>query len=184
MDRKKISKDNYHKCSPFRATSHTQPRADMLCRNLRHAHHLEMGLTHIPASRETLFILCHVRIHVDFSSSTIQSFGSLDLHLCSGWSRLVRPMRDLRMQWSEAFDLMCEVALRWATNYVSRWWIVWVVTLIEVLFGMDNGTKEWWNYISSSLVTLLVAMRMLLHVCVCVSLSGKGSPSHACGSGV
>ena len=43
------------------------------------------------------------------------SFGPLGLHLCV-WSELERsppfqPMRALRLQWSRAFSLVCEVAL-------------------------------------------------------------------------
>ena len=38
---------------------------DTVCRNL------EMGLTHILANHETLCIVCHVGIHVDFSSMII-----------------------------------------------------------------------------------------------------------------
>jgi hypothetical protein len=37
-------------------------------RNLRHAHLLEVGMMKIPGDHETLSILRHVGLHVDFSS--------------------------------------------------------------------------------------------------------------------
>jgi len=40
----------------------------MISRNLCHAHFLEVGLTKIPGDLETLSIVCHVGLHVDFSS--------------------------------------------------------------------------------------------------------------------
>jgi hypothetical protein len=43
---------------------------NMVCPNLRQAYLLEVGLTSILANHETLFIVCHVGIHVDFSSRT------------------------------------------------------------------------------------------------------------------
>ena len=40
----------------------------MVSRNLRQAHLLEVGLTKIPGDHETLSIIRHVGLHVDFSS--------------------------------------------------------------------------------------------------------------------
>ena len=40
----------------------------MVSRNLRQAHLLEVGLTKIPGDHETLSIVRHVGLHVDFSS--------------------------------------------------------------------------------------------------------------------
>ena len=41
---------------------------EMVSRNLCQAHLLEVGLTKIPGDHETLSIVRHVRLHVDFSS--------------------------------------------------------------------------------------------------------------------
>ena len=46
-------------------------------RNLRQTHLLEVGLTKIPGDHETLSIIRHVGLHVDFSSMK----SSLGLHL-------------------------------------------------------------------------------------------------------
>ena len=85
---------------------------NMVCWNLCHAYLLEVGLMQIPTNHDTLSIVCHVEIHVDFSFMII----TLDLHLRVwselGRSRPFRPMRDLRLQWSRAFSLECEGALR------------------------------------------------------------------------
>ena len=40
----------------------------MVSWNLREAHLLEVGMKKIPADHETSFIVCHVALHVDFSS--------------------------------------------------------------------------------------------------------------------
>ena len=34
--------------------------------NVRQAHLLEVGLTKIPGYHETLFIVCHVGLHINF----------------------------------------------------------------------------------------------------------------------
>ena len=47
----------------------------VVSRNLRHAHLLEAGLTKIPRDHETLSIVHHVGLHVEFSSMK----SSLDL---------------------------------------------------------------------------------------------------------
>jgi hypothetical protein len=39
----------------------------MVSRNLREADHLEVGLTKVQGDHETLSIVCHVRLHVNFS---------------------------------------------------------------------------------------------------------------------
>ena len=62
------------------------------------------NLMHSPSCRT----LCRLFIHEVF-------FGPLGLHLCV-WSEFgrsppSRPMRAIRMQWSWAFSLVCEVAL-------------------------------------------------------------------------
>ena len=78
---------------------------------MRQAHLLEVGMTKIPGDHNTLAIVRHVGLHVEFSSTK----SSLGLHLCV-WNELgrsppFRPMRALRLQWSFAFNLVCEVAL-------------------------------------------------------------------------
>ena len=83
----------------------------MVSRNLCQAHLLEVGLTKFPRNHESLSIIHHVGLHVDFSSMK----SSLGLHL-RVWSELggsppFWPMRALRLQWSWAFSLVCEVAL-------------------------------------------------------------------------
>ena len=40
----------------------------MVSRDLCQAHLLEVGLTKIPRDHESLFIVCHVGLHIDFSS--------------------------------------------------------------------------------------------------------------------
>jgi hypothetical protein len=40
----------------------------MVSQNLRHTHLLEVGLTKIPGDHETLPIVRHKRLHIDFSS--------------------------------------------------------------------------------------------------------------------
>ena len=44
---------------------------DMVCQNLRHAYILEVDLMQIPTNNSTLSIVCHVEIHVDFSSMIV-----------------------------------------------------------------------------------------------------------------
>ena len=80
---------------------------DMVCWNLCHAYPLEVDLTQIPTNHETLSIVCHVGIYVDFSSTTISLLVWSDL----GRSWPFWPMRNLGMQWARAFSLVCEVAL-------------------------------------------------------------------------
>ena len=43
-------------------------KKNMVSRNLRQAHLLEVGLTKIPGDHETLSIVRHVELHLDFSS--------------------------------------------------------------------------------------------------------------------
>ena len=52
----------------------------MVSRNFRQAHLQELGLMQIPRGRETLSIVRHVGLHLDFSSIEI-FFGPLGLHL-------------------------------------------------------------------------------------------------------
>ena len=47
----------------------------MVSRNLHEAHLQEVGLTQIPVDRAPLSIVCHVGLHVDFSSTNF--FGVL-----------------------------------------------------------------------------------------------------------
>jgi hypothetical protein len=91
----------------------------MVSRNLRHVHLLEAGLMenskrpwnvmHSPPCRTP----CRLFTHEVF-------FGPLGLHLRVwselGWSPPFQPMRALRLQWSWAFSLVCEVALRSSTS--------------------------------------------------------------------
>ena len=44
---------------------------DMVCWNLHQAYLLRMGLVQIPTDHETMFIVYHVRVHVDSSSTII-----------------------------------------------------------------------------------------------------------------
>ena len=60
----------------------------MVSRNFRQAHLQELGLMQIPRGRETLSIVRHVGLHLDFSSIEI-FFGPLGLHL-RVWSELGR----------------------------------------------------------------------------------------------
>ena len=51
----------------------------MICRNLHQANLLEVGLMQIMEDHETLSIVSHVRLHVDFSSVDF-CFAPLGLH--------------------------------------------------------------------------------------------------------
>ena len=106
-------------------TGHKALESDMVLRNLHEAYLLEVGLTHFMANHETISIVCHLEIHMDFSSiikvtswfSFTQTwmgacsyvpcsclylihdsfFGTLGLHLIV-WSELGRswPFRQMR----------------------------------------------------------------------------------------
>jgi len=86
---------------------------DMVCYNLRHACLLKVNLVFL-ANHETKFFYSPT-CRKSFKLFTHDSFlGPLGLHLLV-WSELgrskpFRPMRDLTMQWSCAFSLVCEVA--------------------------------------------------------------------------
>ena len=86
---------------------------DAVCWNLCRACLLEAGLMQILGYHETFLMVCHVEICVDFSSK-INFFGPSGLHLLMwselGQSRPFWPTRDLRMQWSLAFNPVWEVA--------------------------------------------------------------------------
>jgi hypothetical protein len=92
----------------------------VVSQNLHQAHLLEVGLTKVPGDHETLSIVCHVGLHVDFSSMK-SSLGLYTFtYVCEvklGRSPPFRLMRAFRLQWSLAFNLACEVAL---TPSVSR----------------------------------------------------------------
>jgi hypothetical protein len=94
---------------------------NMVYWNLHWAYLLEVGMTQIPTNHETFFILCHVGINVDFSSMII--FLAFKASPPSvrwlGQSWPFQSMRDLRMQWPHAFNLMCKVA------QISTWWSIW-----------------------------------------------------------
>jgi hypothetical protein len=71
----------------------------------------------IPANHQTLSIVCQVGIHVLYiifsmiislhsQAFTFECEGNLDDF------QPFRPMRDLGMQWSHAFSLVCEVVLK------------------------------------------------------------------------
>ena len=85
----------------------------MVSRNLSQAHLLEVSLTKIPGDHETLSKICHVGLHVTSHPwSLLWDFRPS----CVKWTWTVstfRPMRALRLQWSRAFSLVCEVALSW-----------------------------------------------------------------------
>ena len=79
----------------------------MVSQNLRQSHFVEVGMTKIPGDHETLSIVRHVGLHVDFLIHEV-FFAPLGLHL-RVWSELGRslpfgPMRALRLQWSWAFS--------------------------------------------------------------------------------
>ena len=66
------------------------------------------------SDRETSCVVCCVEFHVNLFIHDI-FFGPLGLHIPvwsdPGGSWPFWPMRDLRMQWSRAFNLVCEMAL-------------------------------------------------------------------------
>ena len=68
----------------------------------------------IMGDHETLSIVHHVWLHVDFSIHEV-FFGPLGLHLRVwselGWSPPFRPMTTLRLKWLRAYNLVCDVAL-------------------------------------------------------------------------
>jgi hypothetical protein len=71
-------------------------------RNLRQAHLQKVGLTQISGDHETLSIVCHVGLHVDFSFMKSSLGLSAFTFVCEvnlGWSPPFRPMRALRLQW-------------------------------------------------------------------------------------
>ena len=90
----------------FSSKGHT---TNMVCWNMCHANLLKVGLTQIMANYKTIIYSMPCRnphrffIRDDF-------FEHLDFHFLV-WSELgqfqpFRPMRDLRMQWSQAFTLV------------------------------------------------------------------------------
>ena len=94
------------KSNIFESHSHHQE-------DFNHYNLLEVSLTSIPGDHETLSIVRHVELHIDFPSMK----SSLGLHL-RVWSELgrsppFRRMRALKLdcKWSRAFSLVCEVAL-------------------------------------------------------------------------
>ena len=93
----------------------------MISQNLCQVHLLEVGLMKIPRDHSTLFKVRHVGLHVDFTSIDI-FFEPLGLYYLRVWSVVglslpFRPMRALRLQWSRAFSLVCEVALRFEKGW-------------------------------------------------------------------
>jgi hypothetical protein len=95
----------------------------MVCWNLCHAHLKEVGLTQIPTYHGTLLINLSCKNPCRFFIR--DSFCRLlDIHLLV-WSELGRlwpfwPMKDLRMQWSWAFSLVCQVVLRAGLDYMKE----------------------------------------------------------------
>ncbi len=55
-------------CHEIYPTEEKNTNKIMVSRNLHQAHLLEVGLTKIPGDHETLSIVRHVGLHVDFSS--------------------------------------------------------------------------------------------------------------------
>ena len=82
-------------------------------RNFRQTHLLEVDLTKTPGDHKTLSTIRHVGFHVDISSVHEAFFSAFRLHVWNelGQSPPFRPMRALRLQWSRAFSLVCEMAL-------------------------------------------------------------------------
>lgn len=106
---------NYFEGPQLSSNSHTSCLTNTACQNLHQTYLLEVDMTQILAYRETLYYnvshrnMCKLFVHDNFS-------GTLNLHQVLVWSKLgqsrpFRPMRDLIMRWSRAFNLMCEVAL-------------------------------------------------------------------------
>ena len=113
---------------------------NMVCRNLYQDYLWEMGMTQILTDHEPLF--------TNFSCKTLCRLVNYDnffrpwgLHLV-GWielgrSRPFRPIRDLRMQWSQAFSLMCEVAF----IPLQHWFVEWIGVTNSIdgyLYTMDG----------------------------------------------
>jgi hypothetical protein len=66
--------------------SHT---INMICRNVHQAYLLEVGSTQILANHKTLFVVCHARIHVIFSSmiySYFEGFRPSPLSVNQTWT--------------------------------------------------------------------------------------------------
>ena len=101
----------------------------LVCWNLHQVYSLlEVGLMQILATQ--CFVVSYVGIHVNFFVHDNFS-GSLGLHLLVwselGWSLPFRPTRDLIMQWSLVFSLVCKVALKVHKDGVKptnslEWW--------------------------------------------------------------
>jgi hypothetical protein len=99
----------------------------IVCRNLRQAYFFEVGMTQILANNKKLICNmpcrtpCRLFIHENF-------FGILSLHLLVwselGWSPPLRPIKALRLQWSQAFSLVWSapqwLGLRGASHYGQR----------------------------------------------------------------
>jgi hypothetical protein len=80
---------------------------NMVCWNLRQAYLLKADLMQSSTNNETLFIVCHVGIHVDLSSMIISLGPFVGSHLHGLGLLPFRPMRDLRMQRPRALSLSC-----------------------------------------------------------------------------
>ena len=90
-------------------------------------------LTHTPPCRTP----CKLFIHEVF-------YGSLGLHLrvCNelGRSSPFRPMTTLRLQWSWAFSLVCEVALRAGLHYAWEVHRSWILGDFYNLIGREHNS--------------------------------------------
>ena len=85
----------------------------MICRNLHEAYLLEVGLMPIPTNHETISIVYHVKIHVDFPCMTI-SFG------------LLNPSRSsVKRTWMVPTILTNERALEWNAPIMGLQSRVW-----------------------------------------------------------
>ena len=137
-----------YKDSWFSAKAHT---TDIVYRNLCQAHLLEVDFTHIPADHETLFVIYHVGIHVEFSFMIL----SLNPLTFTFWCEvtlasldLLRPMRDLRMQWSWAFSLVCEVALSHKVHFHG------ILLRHRIVISEQGHFKEWWSLLVQQFIVL------------------------------
>jgi hypothetical protein len=94
----------------------------MVSHNLRQTHLLEVDLTKIPKDHDTLSKVRHVGLHVKSHPwNLLWAFRPSPSCVKRTWTvSALSPMRTLRLQWSCAFNLVCEVTLicRLAKSYV------------------------------------------------------------------
>ena len=92
--------------------------AYMVWHNLCQDYLLEVDLMQIMGDHETLFIVWHVKIHIDFSFMTI--YESLGLHLLV-WSELFDQWEILDCNDHGAFSIVWEVVLSLKAHELQNW---------------------------------------------------------------